>query len=71
MNYVITDCALPEDVRNSLGHKRFDALLRKATAAGISWDYLLQERKLEIHNAPVGLEVGLAQYGKVEVREDA
>lgn len=71
MRYVLTNCSLPEDLLTGASHKRFQALITKATAAGISWDYTFDSKRLEIRKAPAGLEVKLSAYGKVEVSVDA
>ena len=71
MRYVLTECALPEDLLTGASHKRFQTLITKATAAGISWHYTFGTRTLELRGAPSGLGEKLSVYGKVEVSADA
>ena len=71
MNYILTECQLPEDLSTGASHKRFQTLITKATAAGIGWQYSFDAKALVIENAPAGLEGKLAEYGKVEVIADA
>ena len=71
MMYILTECKLPETLLSGASHKRFQTMLAKATAAGIAWSYSFSDNRLEITNAPNGLEEKLAAYGKVEVRADA
>jgi len=71
MRYILTECKLPETLLTGASHKRFSALITRATAAGISWDYTFDSKRLEIRNAPAGLEGKLSEYGKVEVTDDA
>lgn len=71
MMYVLTNCTLPENLLTGASHKRFQTLITKATAAGISWMYSFSDRRLEIYNAPDGLTSKLSAYGTVEVLPDA
>ena len=71
MRYVVKECRLPEDLLTGSSHKRFQALITKASAAGVSWQYSFGSNVLIIENAPAGLESKLAGYGAVEVLADA
>lgn len=80
MKYLVTNPNLKgEALLTGASHKRVDAALRKATNAGISWQYsFIAPVFLLLENAPDGLETILGQYGTVkkyaddaEVRPDA
>lgn len=71
MDYLLTNCTLPEDLLTGASHKRFQTILARAAAAGIAWSYSFSDNRLVISNAPAGLEEKLAAYGKVEVLPDA
>lgn len=70
MKYTLTNCKLTEDISTAIGHKRFDALVSKATAMSMSWSYSFSKKTLVIFNAPAGLAKELSAYGAVKEEPD-
>lgn len=68
MQYLVFNPNLKgETLLTGASHKRFDAALRKATNAGIGWQYSFSNPIfLLIDHAPDGYEELLATYGTVK-----